>query len=126
MYMTKEARLFWKSAKTSTSPKRNRPKKNPALSAVNRMSVFDSKNRRRLGTASIATSFETAKFSPIFFPAKYILVAVLVKFMRFGETFALSIEEQIAFATLSMDSFIPHAPEITGHSLPERRGLQFE
>lgn len=79
MYITKEARLFWKSAKTSTSPKRNRPKKNPALSAVNRMSVFDSKNRRRLGTASIATSFETAKFSPIFFPAKYILVAVFSK-----------------------------------------------
>ena len=105
--MTKEARLFWKSAKTSTSPKRNRPKKNPALSAVNRMFVFDSKNRRRLGTASTYQS-------------------LLVKFMRFGETFALSIEEQIAFATLSMDSFIPHAPEITGHSLPERRGLQFE
>ncbi|WP_346689358.1 hypothetical protein [Alistipes communis] len=123
--MTKEARLFWKSAKTSTSPKRNRPKKNPALSAVNRMFVFDSKNRRRLGTASIATSFETAKFSPIFFlPSTY--QSLLVKFMRFGETFALSIDEQIAFATLSMDSFIPHAPEITGHSLPERRGLQFE
>ena len=46
--------------------------------------------------------------------------------MRFGETFELSIDEQIAFATLIMDSFIPHAPEITGHSLPERRRLQFE
>ena len=120
--MTKEARLFWKSAKTSTSPKRNRPKKNPALSAVNRMSVFDSKNRRRLGTASIATSFETAKFSPIFFPAKYILVAVLVKFMRFGETFALSIEEQIALAALVMQEPVPQAPQVAPCPLPYRGG----